>query len=239
MIPGFVEHRIRQEPPGGVRVVPGSTPVVSFGNYRKATVATLGWNPSRHEFLDRAGRELDGEFRRLHTHRSIGQALLRKPGLDPVRLVLDRSNDYFQGTPYHWFNKLERVLNHIGASYWNGTACHLDLVQWATDPVWSELSEDEKDTLLNADIHFLRHQLRTSPMEVLLLNGRGIINAAQERLGIELESVGKRSEHRAEFFVGQLTTSTQVVGWSTNLQSSRGVSNDDIRAIMNRVSRLL
>ena len=35
--------------------------------------------------------------------------------------------------PYSWFNPLEALLNAAaGASYYKRSACHLDLVQWAT-----------------------------------------------------------------------------------------------------------
>jgi hypothetical protein len=37
-----------------------------------------------------------------------------------------------------WFDQMEEfVLTNTGYSYFDGTACHLDLIQWATDPVWS------------------------------------------------------------------------------------------------------
>ncbi|MEZ5991482.1 MAG: hypothetical protein R3E76_03935 [Planctomycetota bacterium] len=238
-IPAFVKRRIHQAPPDGVRVVPGSTPVISFGDFRTARVATLGWNPSKNEFLDRSGRELDAEARRLHTHTSLGRSLLSDRRSTPARLVLEGCNGYFQRNPYHWFNKLEHVLNRIGASYWDGSSCHLDLVQWATDPVWRDLSDIEKSTLLDSDIPFLRQQLRKSRIKILLLNGRGIVNAVQGRLGIRLETVGKKRGHRAEFFVGQATDRLKVVGWSINLQSSRGVSHGDIKSVANRVTSIL
>jgi hypothetical protein len=50
-----------------------------------------------------------------------------------------RCNSYFHGNPYSWFARLEEVLQAIGASYYEDTACHLDLTQWATDPTWNGL----------------------------------------------------------------------------------------------------
>jgi hypothetical protein len=46
-------------------VIPGTTPVLSFGDARRARVATLGLNPSRVEFLYQNGNELTGDSRRL------------------------------------------------------------------------------------------------------------------------------------------------------------------------------
>ena len=52
----YVATRLRQEPPRGAPVVPGSTPVVAFGDPTRAAVATLGINPSWKEFLHSDGR---------------------------------------------------------------------------------------------------------------------------------------------------------------------------------------
>ena len=52
----------------------GSTPVVAFGDVRKAAVATLGWNPSKREFLDSRGNELVRTERRLETLASLGES---------------------------------------------------------------------------------------------------------------------------------------------------------------------
>jgi hypothetical protein len=55
-IPRYIDDRLRRPlPPPNLCVVRGSTPVVSFGNAQCASVATLGLNPSRVEFLDKHG----------------------------------------------------------------------------------------------------------------------------------------------------------------------------------------
>ena len=41
-------------PPRDCDVVYGSTPVVSFGDFTKAKVATIGINPSSAEFMDKS-----------------------------------------------------------------------------------------------------------------------------------------------------------------------------------------
>jgi hypothetical protein len=57
--PDYVEQRLRRPPSSDSMVVAGSTPVIAFGNPGGARVATLGLNPSRQEFLDVSGNELD------------------------------------------------------------------------------------------------------------------------------------------------------------------------------------
>lgn len=46
VIPAYIEARIRRSPPKRTCVVPGSTPVLAFGDAPSACVATLGLNPS-------------------------------------------------------------------------------------------------------------------------------------------------------------------------------------------------
>src|SRR4051794_16684783 len=135
-VPSYTAARIREPAPAGVPAVRGSTPVVAFGGVGTARVATLGLNPSRIEFLDGNGRMLAGDGRRLETLPSLGCADLTSAPDATVERVLAGCNGYFRRRPYNWFNKLERVLRYVGASYFDDTACHLDLVQWATDPVW-------------------------------------------------------------------------------------------------------
>ncbi len=63
--------------------------------------------------------------------------------------VFEGCNWYFERRPYRrWFDVLERVLNGIGVSYYRGTACHLTLVQWATNPTWGLLPESSRVELL-------------------------------------------------------------------------------------------
>lgn len=233
-VPGFVEERIRRQPPLHLGVVPGSTPVISFGDFRKARVATLGWNPSKNEFLDRAGRELDGDARRLETHASLGDSLIQNPRNDAAKIVWNGCKNYFRGNPYHWFNKLELVLKGVRASYWNGTACHLDLVQWATDPVWRDLSDRQKQELLDGDVPFLAKQLRRGAIRLLLLNGSGIIAAFEQLMGCELRLVSQQRSGRVRLLASSVN-GTRVLGWNINLQSSRGVKNAEISWIRSNV----
>jgi hypothetical protein len=70
-VPAYIEERIRQPRPNVESTIKGSTPVVAFGDVRKSTVATLGLNPSKLEFLNRDGSERMGDQRRLETLASL------------------------------------------------------------------------------------------------------------------------------------------------------------------------
>ncbi len=227
----YIADRIRRSAPEGAPIVRGSTPVVAFGNPNTAWVATLGLNPSKVEFLDPDGRLFQEGERRLETLYSLGCADLTSAPDAVVERVLTGCNTYFERRPYRWFNKLARVLRPVGASYEDGTACHLDLVQWATDPVWGLLDSRIRGTLLDADLPFLRQQLAQERIRLLLLNGMQIVNACQQRLLIPLEESARLTSGRVRIFTGRTPHGIVCIGWNINLQSSFGVSGEELDSI--------
>jgi len=238
-IPDYIEARIRRPAPDGVRVVEGSTPVVAFGDVRKARVATLGWNPSKAEFRDGDGRELVGDSRRLETLTSLNCQDLTTAPRATVARVFRGCNSYFSRHPYHrWFDRLDKVLKCADYSFYDGSACHLDLVQWATDPVWSRLNRSEKEALLRADLPMLFRQLELEHIRLLLLNGKGIVRAYRERVALALEEAPAR-RGRVEIYAGRSPRGLLVVGWNINLQGSFGVSNHEIAEIGAKVADIV
>ena len=221
-IPDYIERRIRQPIPAGMCVVPCTTPVIAFGDAQTAKVATLGLNPSHHEFHDKHGRELTDCFRRLATHRSLGVDDLENAPQKIIGQVLDDCNTYFQRNPYRWwFDQLEVILEVCGASYYDGSACHLDLVQWATKPTWGNLSCIVQSRLLDADAHFLREQLSNENIELLLVNGRGATDWLQTVCGTDLNPLCRitgYSKYPAYLFQGIILGRVRVIAWSTFLQ---------------------
>lgn len=169
MITQLTIRRIQTPPPAGTGVVVGSTPVVSFGNPEMATVATLSINPSFFEFQDHHDRFLPEPERRLETLASLRLVGYEDIGLSQALRIAESCHHYFQRNPYLiWFGKLERIMEDLGTSYANGTACHLDLVQWATKPVWSGLSRQSRDRLLTADRQFIRAQIEAKKWKAVL-----------------------------------------------------------------------
>jgi hypothetical protein len=226
MMPAYIAERIRRQPPEGCGVVPGSTPVIAFGDVRTARVATLGLNPSKSEFLNRHGHELTRAHRRLATLASLGIDSLEHAPDAVVAEVLAGCTGYFQRNPYRrWFDQLQRILNSLGVSYYDGSAAHLDLVQWATNPVWRHLSPPTRVRLLRDDAVFLRQQLENEQIAVLLLNGRSVIAQLQHAFGIPLAVSQRIASGRltTELVTGVLGRCA-IIGWSTNLQSSFGVT---------------
>jgi hypothetical protein len=239
MIAAYIEARIRRTPATGCCIVAGSTPVVSFGDAQAATVATLGLNPSRLEFLDDDGSELAGDARRLATHSSLGTADLSTAPADAVAQVLADCNSYFQRRPYRWFNSFRPILEACGASFDDGTACHLDLVQWATDPTWGKLKPvSTRKQLLAEDAAFLAEQLKNERLRLLLVNGMTVIRELRRTLAPdldELEPIIGYAHVDTRLFAGSVFDRVRVIGWSTNLQSSFGVTTELRAELANRV----
>ena len=177
-VPDQVAERVRKVAPRGCSVLAGSLPVVSFGDFRTARVATLALNPSPLEFLDRRGHWLDGPHRRLASLRSIGVDDPRELDDAAVAEVVRESNAYFDGPNWYrsWFHWLEALITRAGlGSYVEATACHLDLVQWATRPAQRHLSHGTWRALVDQDQDFLSWQLRQTPAPTVLVNGAGCL----------------------------------------------------------------
>jgi hypothetical protein len=199
--------------------------VVAFGNPGLARVATLGLNPSRIEF-EVKGVELDGRARRFETLGALGLKSLLDAPPSAIERVWWRCTNSFHGNPYSWFQRLEEMLKAVGASYFENTACHLDLTQWATDPTWTGLGRPIRERLVAEDAEFLRAQLRTESISLLLLNGRAVLTAFDRVLGGTLRPVSPPVTDggtTTQLYEGNLEE-VRVLGWSTNLQSSFGVT---------------
>lgn len=238
-VPQYVAARIKKPPPSDCHVLPRSTPIVAFGDPRRARTATLGLNPSRIEFYEK-GTELDGSSRRFETLDSLGVDSLADARDETVARVWHRCAQYFHGNPYRWFRPLEEILNAAGASYFDDSACHLDLTQWATDPTWNDLPGQVREHLVEDDVDFLREQLRVEPIELLLLNGRRVISGFTERLGGRLRRESRDVQDRAitaAIYTGEIDD-VRVIGWSTNLQSSFGVTRLFRQRLAERVAEL-
>jgi hypothetical protein len=226
-LPDYVEAMVRRLPPMGSPVVAGSTPVVAFGDPARAEVATLGINPSANEFL-KNDRLLTGPQRRLATLVSLGAQRLDQLTELQVATVVADCTTYFQRRPYRrWFDPLDALLRAgTEASYYDGSACHLDLVQWATKPIWGKIADPGiQRSLLEDGVPHLRVQLARENVRLVLLNGRQILDQV-DALGLaDLREVGQlpRPRDTCRLYAGA-GGGTQWVGWSTNLQSSWGVT---------------
>ena len=241
----------------GTDVIPWSCPVPFFGDFSTPRVATLGINPSSREFTDKNGNELKGIYRRFHTLYSLGIGCWAETDARHLGLILDACRLYFSGNPYNaWFKKLDLVISQAKASYYGpfSTACHLDLVPYATAHKWTDLSEKQRSLLLEAGGENLGLFLRDSPVRILILNGTSVVKRFQSIAGSSLEaqevpawSLSRQSKRNVagvayKGMVDKLSGiklghDLMVLGFNHNLQSSFGVSMEVIGAIGNWVAQ--
>jgi hypothetical protein len=94
---------------------------------------------------------------------------------------------------------------------------------------------------MSDDVPFLRRQLLTSTIELILLNGKRVLEefqlALNRRLDMQLDllTVGRTS---TTLYVGELPSGVRVVGWSMNLQSSYGITKELRMGLTERVAAL-
>ena len=220
-IPNYIAARVRTPYPDHSCVIRGSTPVISFGDYGTASVATLSINPSKREFLGKDGWLPEGK-RRLETLASLELEDLPSASDAQVEAIVDGCRTYFRrgGNAYNWFTPLNKLLEQgLDRSYAEGSAVHLDLVQWATDPVWRQVDDSVRQSLIEADRRFLLEQLMRENIELVVMNGRAVLDQV-EAMGVVLTRVvplvGARN--KAEIVFGRFE-GTAYFGWNQHIQN--------------------
>ena len=212
-------------------LIPGTTPVISFGDFTRAHVATLGINPSSKEFLTGHAKPRlipDVEKKRLEDFESLGIKSSSQIGEFEAARIWSGCQNYFLNNPYHWFNHFLPILANFEASYFDGSACHLDLVQSATSPVWGGLTKRQQVALLDEDLDFFRFQSAQPNIRVRLVNGRTAINQIRD-LGIcdlmedrPILVQTTSGQVKCSTFVGRGELDELVLAWSANIPSLRG-----------------
>ena len=134
------------------------------------------------------------------------------------------------------------------------SACHFDLVPFATNQRWSELSGQQRSVLLSLTGSTLGMILRDSQVRLLILNGSSVVNAFQSVAGLTFQateipawSLGRRSRSfvKGVAYTGMADTVSgvnldrqiAVVGFNHNLQSSFGVTKKVISSIREWIAR--
>jgi hypothetical protein len=242
----------------GTNVIRWGCPVPSFGDLSNSLVATLGLNPSNREFVDESGHELQGSLRRFHTLKSLGIRSWADVDARHLRLILESCRSYFLGNPYdRWFKRLDQVISGTQASYYGVAlrACHLDLIPYATASKWTELTSRQRSSLLVVAGDTLGLLLRDSPVRLLILNGRSVVEQFEEVADISLERCNMPSwalPRRSGIDVGGIAYKgvvdtlsgiglrhrVVVLGFNHNLQSSFGVTTQVLYAIRKWITRM-
>jgi hypothetical protein len=227
-----------------IRIIPWGCPIPAFGVLGASVIATLGLNPSKREFVDGDGVELDGPLRRLHTLKSLGLAGWSAATVAHLQCIDVACRDYFARNPYDaWFRSLDCILSGAGCTYYGerANACHLDLIPYATLCKWTELTVGQRSALLAFAGDALGHILRNAPVRILLLNGKTVVENLQCMTGVEFDRAEMGDwtlpRHTGGGVTGcafrgtitrvagvDLRRSVTVFGYNHNIQSSFGVT---------------
>jgi hypothetical protein len=238
-------------------VVRGSTPVVSFGDFTKAKVATIGINPSSKEFMDTSSSGTANELlpdgkKRLADYESLGlmstdpfdddtaQYVL---GADGAKEIWESCRDYFKGPNayWSWFADLEAVLTGASVSYKDSSACHLDVSPWATDPIFRDLTKAQQSQLLLGESDFLEWQIAKSNIELVVINGATVYESLRTLPAFNLHEFGEikymsgAKELTSHFISGHGPGTSRIFGWTLNLQELR-VSKEEKDRVMKELS---
>lgn len=174
---------------------------------------------------------LGEDKRRLLSRNDLGLSDADALDSKSASQVIDSFRNYFSddANPYKkWFSPMEkRVLSAVGASYWKGTATHLDLSQWATNPIWNKLSRSNRDAILKTDLPFLKQQLESKKFDLVLLNGMTVISEISRTslVSLEIERSEEVGGKKVIFFSGS-ALGTTFLGWNWYLQSA---ISDEVR----------
>lgn len=236
--------------PTALGAIPWASPIVSFGNPASSKVATLGLNPSNLEFVDSQGRQLLAPFNRFESLATLKVSDWGKVAKNGVSRVWQACENYFFRNPYdQWFKRLEKVLVGTGASYYTqrgDSACHLDLVPFATTEKWSCLNAEQRTTLVKIGVPSLVSTIQASNIRVLVLNGSAVVREFSRLLGPgSLEPICVPSwalQQGRVAGVGYLGRVSQlnnipldrellVLGYNHNIQSSFGVTSSVVSSI--------
>ncbi|KAA3610498.1 MAG: hypothetical protein D8M58_21565 [Calditrichaeota bacterium] len=230
-------------------------PIPSFGDVSKSAVATLGLNPSNREFTDAKGDELIGSQRRFHTLQSLGIGSWEEVHYKHLELISNNCSNYFKINPYdNWFRDLNNIISGTKTSYYgSANACHLDLIPFATEVKWVNLTRNKRNYLLGISASVLGKILKKSKIGVLILNGKTVVQNLEFISGKKL-AISEKTEWMLPRKNGKgvkgfsykgiinevcgikLNRDIMVLGYNHNIQSSYGVTTSVKNSIKNWIT---
>ena len=214
-IPDYVRERILSEPPEHCCAVLCTVPQIGEGYVEHAKIATVGINPHG--------------ARSRKKYSPLGECAMDEAGLAEA---YEDKRQYFEKRKYGYFTHLEKILNACNASYGGlyaereshlNLAASLDVVQWTTDPLWSELprrcSPDAQKRLLDDGVPFFRETLRRNDgISLLLGNGRSAVEQLERAFKVEFRR-WREAGLGTHLYCGELL-GRPFIGWSTFLSNS-------------------
>ncbi|HCD53578.1 MAG TPA: hypothetical protein DEQ34_14110 [Balneolaceae bacterium] len=238
-----------------LEIISWASPIIMFGDIDKSHVATVGINPSDKEFLDSKGNEIDGALRRFHTLRSLGLNKWSQVSENQLSEILRLNQIYFKNNPYDkWFKKLDFLMSGSDLSYYFPylSACHLDLIPFATKTKWGSLNTQQKECLLSEGSNILGELVKKSTIKILLLNGKSVVDNFLKISDVDFKSMRQErwdlprsgkdipgySFEGVSSRIGEIVLQKKifVLGYNHNIQSSFGVTRNVMVEIRNWIA---
>lgn len=237
-------------------VIKWAAPIPYFGDPCKATIATVGLNPSDREFVSSEGIELEESARRFHTLASLQLDSWNDLTLAQLQSIHTSCTEYFFRNPYDaWFKPLDLLLSGTNDSFYSSLfhACHLDLIPYATGIKWAFLKTWQRESLLVISASFLGQVLKYSPIKILVLNGKTVVDNFERASGVSFKKEPmeawclprKNGKHISGFsYEGKISQiadieigrDVHILGYNHNIQSSYGVTSSVRTSIQEWIS---
>jgi hypothetical protein len=116
----------------------------------------------------------------------------------------------------------------MGMSFREHSAAHLDLVQEATDPAWSQLSKSDPEqalAVLLRDLPFLRKQIEQSTFQAIVCTSATVCKQLSQMLAVQFKRSGEVA--RLKWSVGTVELSRGLIGvaaWNIPLKRPTGLN---------------
>lgn len=226
-------------------IINWAAPIPYFGDPCKATIATVGLNPSDREFVSSDGIELSEPERRFHTLASLELANWNELTFAQLESIHTSCTEYFFRNPYDtWFKPLDLLLRGTNDSFYSSLfhACHLDLIPYATGIKWAFLKPQQRQALLAISASFLGQVLKYSPIKMLVLNGKTVVENFERAAGVSFSKSSVEdwclprkngNDVKGFSYKGKISRMADVelgrdiyiLGYNHNIQSSYGVTS--------------
>jgi hypothetical protein len=154
-----------------------------------------------------------------------------------ANIAIERMRCYFNpdSPVYGWFGGLSRVAEGTGVSFSDRSAVHLDLIQEATDPVWSQLVKADPEqaaNVLRRDVPFLRRQIEEFQFRVIVCTSARVYSEVSRMLTVS--AIKKDKLARLEWTIGTAALARGIVAiaaWNIPLARATGLDMDGQRQL--------
>jgi hypothetical protein len=233
----IITERIKRKIEDGLEITKGTVPILYFGNYNSAKACTISFNPSNKEFLDDNGKFLSDENKRFCNRKELGKKDNEELSDDDVKKILEYYNNYFLRNPYPFFNRLESLISLFDYSY-KKNCVNFNMVQWATDKFWTDLSKNLQNIHLTNDLQILEILLNDNRnIEKVFLNGDKVVSEFEccFNIGFDIYDTEKSfmaGPHKKvlKIYTGKYL-GMEIIGWNIFLGKLPTLTDDDSKII--------